>query len=137
MSIGKVMVMPTPTAGPLIAAMIGFFDSKMRSDTSPPPSRCVSNVSARPCAVLSKVSPPVLRSAPAQKPRPAPVTITARTVVVSIGLVEGIEQLDAHPCGERVELVRAIQSDGEDAVGDLVRNRFVVHLTLPASLHRR
>ena len=39
MSIGRVMVTPTPTAGPLTAAMTGFFDSKMRSETRPPPSR--------------------------------------------------------------------------------------------------
>jgi hypothetical protein len=38
-SIGSVMVTPTPTAGPLMAAITGFFDSKMRSVTSPPPSR--------------------------------------------------------------------------------------------------
>ena len=30
-SIGSVIVMPTPTAGPLIAAITGFSDSKMRS----------------------------------------------------------------------------------------------------------
>ena len=32
-SIGRVIVIPTPTAGPLIAAMTGFFDSKIRSVT--------------------------------------------------------------------------------------------------------
>ena len=38
-SIGSVIVTPTPTAGPLIAAITGFVDSKMRSDDAPPPSR--------------------------------------------------------------------------------------------------
>jgi hypothetical protein len=38
-SIGSSMVAPTPTAGPLMAAITGFIDSKMRSDTRPPPSR--------------------------------------------------------------------------------------------------
>ena len=33
MSIGSVMVMPTPTAGPLIAAITGFFESKIRRVT--------------------------------------------------------------------------------------------------------
>jgi hypothetical protein len=48
MSIGSVIVTPTPTAGPLNAAMTGFVDSKMRSDTSPPPSRN-SRISGAPC----------------------------------------------------------------------------------------
>ena len=39
MSMARVIVMPTPTAGPLMAAMIGFFRSKMRRVSIPPPSR--------------------------------------------------------------------------------------------------
>src|SRR2546428_4225374 len=74
-SIGSVSVMPKPTAGPLMAAISGFFISKMRSVMSPPPSRCSSGFSPRP----SNVVPPPPRSAPAQNARPAPVTITART----------------------------------------------------------
>ena len=37
-SIGKVIVTPTPTAGPLIAAMIGFGQSNMDKVVLPPPS---------------------------------------------------------------------------------------------------
>jgi hypothetical protein len=77
MSIGSVIVMPTPTAGPLIAAITGFVMPKIRSDTCPPPSRGTSPSRWR--SRQSNVSPPRSRSAPAQKPRPAPVTITART----------------------------------------------------------
>jgi hypothetical protein len=69
------MVTPTPTAGPLTAAITGFRLSKIRSDTSPPPSRWASAVF---WSLWSKVPPPAPRSAPAQKPRPAPVTITTR-----------------------------------------------------------
>ena len=36
-SIGKVMVMPTPTAGPLIAAIDGFRQLKIASTNRPPP----------------------------------------------------------------------------------------------------
>jgi hypothetical protein len=43
MSIGSVIVMPTPTAGPLIAAITGLVRSKMRSETCPPPSRGISS----------------------------------------------------------------------------------------------
>ncbi len=78
-SIGSVMVMPTPTAAPLMAAITGFFDSKMRSATRPPPSRCSSIACAAGPLEWSKVPPPLPRSAPAQKARPAPVTMTART----------------------------------------------------------
>src|SRR2546425_12645462 len=78
-SMGRVSVIPKPTAGPLIAAITGFFMSKIRSVTRPPPSSWRSAGSARPPAARSNVPPPAERSAPAQNARPAPVTITART----------------------------------------------------------
>ena len=70
------MVTPKPTAGPLIAAITGFFISYRRRDTTPPPSRCSPS---SPRATRSNVWPPPERSAPAQNARPAPVTMTART----------------------------------------------------------
>ena len=78
-SIGKVIVTPTPTAAPLIAPITGLVHSKIRSDTRPPPSR---GTPTRVCTSLPpplNVSPPPERSAPAQNPRPAPVTMTTRT----------------------------------------------------------
>ena len=77
---GSVMVTPKPTAGPLMAAITGFFRSKMRSVTRPPPSRC-SPVGASPRAARRgrRSGRPPDRSAPAQNARPAPVTMTART----------------------------------------------------------
>jgi hypothetical protein len=47
MSMGSVMVTPTPTAGPFTAAMTGFLEEKMRSDTRPPPSRRSSSATPR------------------------------------------------------------------------------------------
>ena len=47
MSIGSVIVIPTPTAGPLMAAITGFSDAKIRSDTSPPLSRGTASVGLR------------------------------------------------------------------------------------------
>src|SRR4029450_13761659 len=74
------MVTPTPTAGPLQAAMVGFSKSNRRSVNSPPPSRWPSSPgSAGPRFSALKVLAPPDRSAPAQKPRPAPVNTTART----------------------------------------------------------
>ena len=78
-SIGSVMVTPTPTAGPLMAAITGFFDSKMRSVSRPPPSRWASRSDGLAPAVWSKVGRPPERSAPAQNARPAPVTMITRT----------------------------------------------------------
>ena len=129
MSIGSVMVMPTPTAGPLMAAITGFSDSKMRSVSRPPPSRGTPDVGSRvaPCASVSKVAPPPDRSAPAQKPRPAPVTITARTSSSASVLVERVDHLVHHPAGERVELVGPVQRDRGDVVGDVVGDLLVLH----------
>ena len=89
-SAARVMVIPTPTAGPLMAAMIGFNESNIRRTTRPPPSRRRSSPSRRrssPSASVpfdsalhsENVSAPEDRSAPAQNARPAPVRITART----------------------------------------------------------
>src|SRR5579859_3389416 len=84
MSIGSVIVIPTPTAGPLMAAITGFKQAATRRLTLPPPSRGTpSMVSAaapdgwRRSAL--NVSPPPERSAPAQNALPRPVTTTART----------------------------------------------------------
>ena len=95
-SIGSVIVMPTPTAGPLMAAITGFFDSKMRSVTRPPPSRCLSMVSGFEPLVWSKVPLPPERSAPAQKARPAPVTMIDPHGVVGVGAIEGVDHLVHH-----------------------------------------
>ena len=79
MSIGNVIVTPTPTAAPLIAPITGFFESKIRSASMPPPSRGTPASVCTSLPPLANVSPPDDRSAPAQNARPAPVTITART----------------------------------------------------------
>ena len=79
MSMGRVMVTPMPTAEPFMAAMTGLVHSKMRSVTRPPASRGTVSSLRPDCLSASKVSPPLPRSAPAQKARPRPVTMTART----------------------------------------------------------
>jgi hypothetical protein len=43
MAIGSVIVAPTPTAGPLMAAITGFVHSNTRSTKRPPPSRGTSS----------------------------------------------------------------------------------------------
>ena len=96
MSMAQVMVAPTPTAAPLIAAMTGFLHSKIASDTKPPSSRTPCKIcSSSPRSLTSsKVGcwlssrpntlPSMDRSIPAQKARPAPVTTTAPTASSSL-----------------------------------------------------
>ncbi len=89
MSMARVMVMPMPTAGPLMAAITGLVHWKMRRVRRPPSSRCAATSrgglaspdgeAAAAWAASSKVLAPIDRSAPAQKARPRPVTMTART----------------------------------------------------------
>ena len=76
-SMASVIVIPTPTAGPLMAAITGLVESKRRRVNWPPPSRGTSPSAWR--SRQSKVLPPRSRSAPAQNPRPAPVTTIALT----------------------------------------------------------
>ena len=78
MSMGRHMVMPTPTAAPLIAATMGFRQLKMAS--------VMESLASRFCGLLPsfqtwKAAVPPEMSAPAQKarPAPAPVTTMART----------------------------------------------------------
>ena len=73
---GRHIVMPTPTAAPLIAATIGFRQLKIAKVIESPASRF--------CGLLPsfhtwKAPLPPEMSAPAQKARPAPVTTMART----------------------------------------------------------
>ncbi len=80
MSIGSVIVTPTPTAGPLKAAISGFLQSYKARLTLPPES--VSSpglVSSNACSNRANDSAPLDKSAPAKKARPAPVKMIART----------------------------------------------------------
>ncbi len=76
MSIGRHMVMPTPTAAPLIAATIGFRQLWIASVIDSLGSRFTGLL---PSFHTLKASLPPEMSAPAQKARPAPVMTIART----------------------------------------------------------
>ena len=79
-SIANVMVAPIPTAGPLIAPMIGLLHLNIRNVTVPPPSRRNFDCESVLSEPSLKVPPPPDKSAPAQNPRPEPVITTARTL---------------------------------------------------------
>jgi len=81
MSIGRVSVAPTPTAAPLIAAIEGLRQLKI-APTNPDPElrgRAPEAKATEPSAAVSNAPAPAEMSAPAQNPRPAPVTMIART----------------------------------------------------------
>ncbi len=125
MSIGSVMVAPTPTAGPLMAAITGLVESKMRRVTMPPPSRGTSPSAAR--SRQSNVSPP-RGEVGARAEAASRAGDDDRThVVVGVRVVEGVEQLVAHRLGERVESFGPVERDGQDVVGDLVADLFERH----------
>jgi len=70
---GRIIVSPTPIAGPLTAATIGFVD---RTSSTQSRTRAGAAEDASPDSCASNTAE---MSAPAQKPRPAPVTTTAPT----------------------------------------------------------
>ena len=83
MSIASVEETPNPTAAPLIAAITGFGKSKRRMVIEEVPSIAIGGAesSVGVCAASpgAGLRGPADMSDPAQKARPAPVTITART----------------------------------------------------------
>ncbi len=103
-SIGSVIVTPTPTAAPLIAAITGFLHSKMRSVTRPPPSRC--SLAASSAAVVEGAAAAAEIGARAEGAPGARHDHDA-DLVVPVDLVEDLEQLAEH-------LLRAARSCGRD-----------------------
>ena len=90
LSVGSVVVIPTPTAGPLMAAITGFVASNMRRVASPPPSR--RHQQHRPRGALA----PVERLPTAASPLPhsphGPRRHDDRApLVVGVGPVEGLD----------------------------------------------
>ena len=74
-SMAHCIVAPIPTAGPLHAEMTGFKHSKILRVSNPPPS----GFKPVPSFSALKAPLPLERSAPAQKPLPAPVIMMAFT----------------------------------------------------------
>ena len=129
MSIGSVIVTPTPTAG-----TVDRRDHRLQAleDAQRRPGR--RHRAARPsrrllvaAAVGERRRRPPDRSAPAQKPRPAPGDDHGAHVVVGVDAIEGVDHLAHHLVGERVELVGPVQRDRGDVIGDVVEDLRVVH----------
>lgn len=113
MSIGSVIVTPTPTAAPLIAPMTGLSDLAILSATVPPPSRgtpSTSSAGSR-CANRERAPAPAEIGPGAEDPARAGDHHHPH-LVVGVGQLECVNQLFPHRKGERVEPLRAVQCDG-------------------------
>ena len=106
-SIGRHIVTPMPTAAPLIAATIGLAARTKATQSSP------AGMPPRPPAVSAPGSTPSMRdwnvscmSAPAQKPRPAPVVTMAPTAGSSLA------RRMASACSSAIVGVHALSRSG-------------------------
>ena len=125
MSIGSVIVAPTPDR-----RAVDRGDHRLRALEDPQRElAAVVAPRARTASRLreSKVSPPLARSAPAQKPRPAPVTMIARTSSSASASIERRAQLRAHLRRPRVQPLGPVERDREHAVGHLGGDLLEVH----------
>ena len=109
-------------AGPFTAATIGFVDR-----TSSTQSRVRVGGGADDASPESWASNTADTSAPAQKPRPAPVTTTAPTEAFGVGRFDRIDELSAHPGRPCVELLGTVQREQHDVVALLLEDLLVVH----------
>ena len=142
-SIASCMVTPMPTAGAVHRGdhRLQAFEDRAASPgrrRRAPADRC-----SRPChrpsrftgprrASRSNVLAPDERSAPAQKPRPAPVTMMARTSSSLSAASNASISLVLHRAVEGIELVGPVQRDGEDLFVDLVLDGLIRHGALPS-----
>ena len=128
MSIGSVIVTPTPTAAPFTAAITGFFDSKIRRDTRPPPSRGIPSLAGRLAATAAaeRLAPAGEIGTGAEAPTPAGDDDRPYRVV-GVGAIERVDHLGHHRARERVEHLRPVEREGGDAVADVQFDLRVVH----------
>ena len=125
-SIGRVIVAPTPTAGPLMAAITGL----VRVED---PQRQFAAVVAGDRVRLAALAVVEGLTAAAEVGAGAESAAGAGDdhgvdVVVGVGAVEGLHQLAAHLPGPRVQAVGAVEGDREDAPIELVDDLLEAHV---------
>ena len=140
MSIGSVSVMPTPTAGPLIAAIEGLRQLKIAS-TKPLPERALSrppvaNTPAPSSADVSKARGAGGDVRAAQNRAARAGHDDGANVVVGVGAKRVLE-LRAHGAGIGVQLVGPVERDRHDRIVDLAGDLAVgcgrlVHVEFPS-----
>ena len=128
-SIGRHIVTPMPTAGPLIAATIGL---DARTELHPVEAARHPADARRPCRCPGSL--PSMRdwnvasmSAPAQNPRPAPVVTMAPTAGSSLARVMASTCSSAIVGVQAFEPLGAVERDDGDLVADLVGDLVVLH----------
>ena len=117
-----------PATAPLIAAITGLGTERIEVNT---PRKSSPHVASPACGG-GDPGPPAPRSAsapmsaPAQKPRPAPVT-TIPTTRGSALAEQGVVELAGHRRRPRIERVGPVQRDRRDRVVDVVQDLGVGH----------
>jgi hypothetical protein len=107
------MVMPTPTAGPLMAAIEGFRQLKIASTKRPPREPELAKTPAPWVPDVSKLLAP-----PAGHDNRA-------DIVVDIGARERIGDLRPHQAGIGIELFGAVERDDHERAVEIARDVFV------------
>ena len=124
-SIGSVIVAPTPTAGPLMAAITGLV--QLKTPQRQFPAVVAGNrVRLAALAVVEGLAPAAEVGTRAEAP--AGTRDDDRVdLVVGIGAVEGLPQLQAHLGRPRVQAVRPVEGDREDAPVEVVDDLLEAH----------
>ena len=130
-SIGSVMVRPTPTAGPLIAAIDGLRQEKI-APTKPRPRPCATSPAPpntlAPCDAGRIETVGAARDIRTRAERPARARDDHRAHrVVGIRTAERILELGAHGAGVGIQLVGTIERDDHDRSVDLARDLLIGH----------
>ena len=129
--------MPTPTAAPLIAAMLRLAAIVDRLDE--PAARRPRPRALKHRRALADIER--IRAAgdirTGTEPAPRAGNDDHADVVVGVGLLERVLDLRSHQRGVGVELVRPVQRDGQDRSVGRGRDVFVGHAALPDSNAKR
>ena len=113
---------PPPNAAPCTRAIVGFDRSASVREQSRQRPRVGEVLARRRSAAMRFIQ---LRSAPAQKLRPAPSSTTTRTLGVGVERVERVGELGDERLVERVVHVGPVERDERDGVAHLDGERGV------------
>ena len=133
-SIGKVMVMPTPTAGPLIAAIEGFRQLKIASTNRPPPGLGLANTPAPWLARGIEARRTAGDVGAGAEGAAGAGDDDGADIVVGVGALKGVGDFGAHLAGIGVELFRAVEGDDQAGTVEVAGDVLVVHGAPPTFL---
>ena len=114
-SIGRTIVTPIPTAVPLIAAITGLREPKIRSASSPPTSRVPPRSGLKPGGVGVVAAGTGGEVRPRREELPRSGDDHRADLVVGVDAGEHVEQRVEHLVGDRVPRLRPVDRDDGDA----------------------